>query len=552
MLVLDGGAAHVGCARFTADRSGRLCLQRLALETHSADPARDFLWPMHTQQALQELAARELLRGTCRLAVPGHLALTRSVRAPVDQEATGRRMMERVAEKNIPYPISEVVWDGLVLADTGKGLDLLLAAGKAEAMAGFCSAVAAAGFLPAWAEPGGIALWRAYCYNYQDAVDDALVVDIGARSTYLLFADSKRRFRVRTLSFGGNAITQTVAAQLKLDFTDAEALKRQVLGETAATPADAAVRNAVQLAREQFAQRLELELMRSLLGQARQTEAVQPVRIFLTGGGAQAPGLAEHLAAKLLLPVQPYDALRHVQLTERAAADGAAQARQHLPVLVGLAASQLPDMPRPLSLLPPNLRAHHRFRRRQPWWIATAALLVIAWVPPLWHFRAQARATRQELARVEAELAPLRRLESRMAEFAARREKLQQEIGVLHQWLESRSSWPGFLADLQRHLASAEDAWLERMHVGETIPGPADPTGNPAPPLRVEISGRLLDRRAPLAQVGSETFQRVQALLDGIRTSPFVADIEDERFDSSQPGILRFDCTLVASSRHAL
>ncbi|MBK8856711.1 MAG: hypothetical protein IPN11_03235 [Opitutaceae bacterium] len=167
------------------------------------------------------------------------------------------------------------------------------------------------------------------------------------------------------------------------------------------------------------------------------------------------------------LPVQPYDALRHVQLTERAAADGAAQARQHLPVLVGLAASQLPDMPRPLSLLPPNLRAHHHFRRRQPWWIATAALLVIAWVPPLWHFRAQARATRLEMARVEAELVPLRRLESRMAEFTARREKLQQEIGVLHQWLESRSSWPGFLADLQHHLASAEDAWLERMHWGK-------------------------------------------------------------------------------------
>ncbi|MBK8856710.1 MAG: pilus assembly protein PilM [Opitutaceae bacterium] len=289
MLVLDGGAAHVGCARFTADRSGRLCLQRLALETHSADPARDFLWHMHTQQALQELAARERLRGTCRLAVPGHLALTRLVRAPVDRGATREVMMVREAEKNIPYPISEVVWDGLVLADTGSGLDMLLAAGKAEAMTSFCTAVAAAGFLPTQAEPGGIALWRAYCYNYQDAVDDALVVDIGARSTYLLFAGSKRRFRVRTLAFGGNAITQAVAAQLKLDYTDAEALKRQVLGATAATPADAAARNAVQLAQGQFAQRLELELMRSLLGQARQTEAVQPVRIYLTGGGAHCP-----------------------------------------------------------------------------------------------------------------------------------------------------------------------------------------------------------------------------------------------------------------------
>ncbi len=552
MLVLDGGAAHVGCARFTADRSGRLCLQRLAMETHSADPAQDFLWNMHTQQALQELAARERLRGSCRLAVPGHLALTRLVRAPLAQGAANQLIIDREAEKNIPYPIGEVVWDGLVLADTGSELDLLLAAGKAEAMAGFCSAVAAAGFLPTWVEPGVIALWRAYCYNYQDAVDDALVVDIGARSTHLLFAGGRRRFRVRTLAFGGNAITQTVAAQLKLDFTDAEALKRQILGGTGATPADAAARKAVELAREQFAQRLELELMRSLLGQARQPEAVQPVRIFLTGGGAQVPGLAEHLTAKLHLPVQAYDALRHVQLTQRAAADGATQARQHLPVLVGLAASHLPDMPRPLSLLPPSLRAHQRFRRRQPWWIATAALLVIALVPPLWHDQARVRANRMELARVEAELTPLRRLESRTAELSARREKLQQEIGVLRRLLESKSGWPGFLADLQHHLASAEDAWLEQLHVAAISPVPAGPTANPAPPLRVEISGRLLNRQAPLTKVGMETFQRVQALLEGIRTSPFVAVIEDERFDSSQPGILRFDFTLVAASRQSL
>jgi type IV pilus assembly protein PilM len=46
--------------------------------------------------------------------------------------------------------------------------------------------------------------------------------------------------------------------------------------------------------------------------------------------------------------------------------------------------------------------------------------------------------------------------------------------------------------------------------------------------------------------------QKVKALLDGIRTSPFVLDVEAERFDSSQPGILRFDFTLVAGSRHSL
>ncbi len=552
MLVLDGGAAHVGCARFTADRSGRLCLQRFAFETHSADPARDFLWNMHTLQALQELAGRERLRGSCRLAVPGHLALTRLVRSPLEQDKTAQLILEREAEKNIPHPIGGVIWDGQVLADTGQELELLLAAGKAEAMAGFCTAVTKAGFVPLWAEPGGIALWRAYCYNYQDAVDDALVVDIGARSTYLLFAGLKRRIHLRTLAFGGNAVTLAVAAQLKLDFTDAEALKRQVLGGMAATPADPAAQKAVQLAREQFAQRLELELMRSLLGQARQREAIQPVRIFLTGGGAQLPGLVEYLAAKLQLPVQAYDALRHVQLTGRTTAEGATQARQHLPILVGLAACHLPDLPRPLSLLPPNLRAQQRFRRRQPWWIASAALLAIAWALPLWHYREQVRTTKVELARTEAELVPLSRLELRSAEYSGRLKRMQEEIGELQRLLESKTIWAGFLADLQRHLAVAEDAWLERLQVAGASTVHPGMTGNPAAPLRLEVSGRLLNRHAPLAKAGTESFQKVKALLDAIRTSPFVAGIQDERFDGSQPGVLRFDFTLVAGSRQLL
>lgn len=552
VLVLDGGAAHVSCARFTTDRSGRLCLHRFAIETHSADPAQDFLWGMHTLQALQTLAARERLHGLCRLAVPGHLALTRLVRSPAEPDKTTRLILEREAEKNIPHPIGGVVWDGQVLADTGKELELLLAAGKAEAMAGFCTAVTKAGFMPLWAEPGGIALWRAYCYNYQDAADDALVVDIGARTTCLLFAGLKRRFLLRSLAFGGNAVTLAVAAQLKLDFTDAEALKRQVLSGIAAAPTDPVAEKAVQQAGEQFAHRLELELMRSLLGQARRPEAIQPVRIFLTGGGAQLPGLVEYLAKKLQLPVQVYDALRHVQLTVRSTADGATQARQHLPILVGLAASHLPDLPRPLNLLPANLRAHQRFRRRQPWLIASAALLAIAWVPPLWHEREQIRATRMELARIEAELVPLRRLESRTTASSGRLKQMQQEIATLQRLLECKTVWPSFLADLQHRLAMAEDAWLERLQVAGAPGVRPEVPGNPAPPLRLEVSGRLLNRQAPLAKAGTESFRKVKALMDAIRTSPFVAGIEDERFDGSRPGVLRFDFTLVTGARHSL
>jgi type IV pilus assembly protein PilM len=181
--------------------------------------------------------------------------------------------------------------------------------------------------------------------------------------------------------------------------------------------------------------------------------------------------------------------------------------------------------------------------------VATAALLVIAWVPPLWHYRTQARATGLEMARVEAELVPLRRLESRTAECSVRLKQMQEEIGMLRRLLASKSSWTSLLANLQHHLAVAEDAWLERLQVAGASPVRPQTDGSRAAPLRLEVSGRLLNRHAPLEKVGIDSWQRVKTLLDGLRNSPAVAGIEDERFDASQPGILRFEFILVAASQ---
>jgi len=130
--------------------------------------------------------------------------------------------------------------------------------------------------------------------------------------------------------------------------------------------------------------------------------------------------------------------------------------------------------------------------------------------------------------------------------------QLREEIGTLRRLLAGRSAWTGLLDELQRHLADAGDAWLESLRLAGSEEPRAVATGNPAPPLRLELSGRLLDRQDPLAKAGRESLLKVQALLDGLRSSPFVAGIEEERFDRSQPGILRFDFILVTGSRQSL
>ena len=66
--------------------------------------------------------------------------------------------------------------------------------------------------------------------------------------------------------------------------------------------------------------------------------------------------------------------------------------------------------------------------------------------------------------------------------------------------------------------------------------------------MRLTVTGRLLDRMHPRSKASPEIFIRVKNLLAGIAESPWVSAIDGERFDSQQPGILKFDFVLTVDS----
>ena len=49
----------------------------------------------------------------------------------------------------------------------------------------------------------------------------------------------------------------------------------------------------------------------------------------------------------------------------------------------------------------------------------------------------------------------------------------------------------------------------------------------------------------PTSKVSQESFDRVKRLLASFTGSQFIAKVENEHFDNSQNGVLRFDFTLV-------
>lgn len=584
ILVLDIGAAHVGCGVFALGAAGRLVLQQFAVESYSSDPAHESRWSIALAQTLGGIASRYRMRGPVAVSIPGHLALTKFIKTSSVAKEKRSKIVAFEASENIPYPLEDVVWDYQVVADDGFDLEVMLTAAKFEAMQALCAAADSAGFPVERAIPSGSALWRGFRYNYPQVQGSVIVINIGARSTGLLFIEGER-FYLRTLGMAGNVVTQSIADELRLDFAAAETLKIQVLSGRSDLPTTSPSRLAVERGAAAFVARLQLEITRSTINHRRQSGAAAPTAVYLTGGGALIPDLAATLAEKSKLPVELYDALRNVDLSANARVAGAEGVAPVLADLVGLATQLVTPAAAEASLLPASLTQALAIRKRQPVVIAAVALALLALAPPIAYFHQRASATQEQVARLDDLLMPLRSMQSRNQQNVAQIEAVTQHVTALRGAYETKANWVNFFTDLQERLGKIEDVWLDKVAVVRPpLPSPqeaaemaqraADAAAasiNAAPsaaggadsavvpstlvavrPLRMTLSGRLLDVKNPQSKVSPESLQRVKQLLTSFAGSQFITLVENERFDSTQNGLLRFDFTLVINPEKTL
>jgi type IV pilus assembly protein PilM len=168
---------------------------------------------------------------------------------------------------------------------------------------------------------------------------------------------------------------------------------------------------------------------------------------------------------------------------------------------------------------------------------------VAALVPPILYYRQATATVRAKIAAMDEALTPLRARESRHRANMDKLGQLKAVVSHLQSVHDRRANWLQFFTGLQEQLVKVEDVWLERL---QTIPAGA------GTPMKLVISGCMLDKTNPLAKDSPETFARVKDLLTGLVELPAVSAVDEERFDNSQPGILRFDFVVVVDPAQPL
>ena len=288
LITLNIGSQTIGLAEFRVIQ-GRLVLLNYRFREAPLDPAtgqrRDAHVAVHETAAVMREMMHEMHihRADVNYAVPAQSVFARFVKLPALDAAKIDKIIAFEAQQNVPFPMDQVIWDyQLVGGGMGEQIQVVIVAIKRDLIEEINNAVEETGLQTRIIGMASMGLYNAFCYNYTDLSGCSLLVDIGARTTNVLFIEPGRIFS-RSLPIGSSAITAAVAKEFGESFAAAETRKNRegfvALGG-AAEPADPDIGRLSKIVRSTMT-RLHAELMRSVTHYRAQQQGDQPAHLII-------------------------------------------------------------------------------------------------------------------------------------------------------------------------------------------------------------------------------------------------------------------------------
>src|SRR5215472_1307721 len=379
-LAVDFGAGNLKLAEFEETEAGRLRLKQYAIKPLGAEGAQESTRESTILKALQGILAEKSIKSkNVNVCAPGFHVFSKFVKLPPVDASKVTQIIQYEAQQNVPFPLAEVVWDYQILGSTPGGeLEVLLVAIKADIVEGLFRTTEAAGLHLQLTDVSPAALCNAFRYNYGELDDCTMLLDIGAKTSNLLFFEKGKVFS-RSINLGANSITQDFANESKLKYDAAEKLKIEEgfvsLGgayEEPENPNQAAIS---KIAR-QFMTRLHIQVNQTLQFYRGQQGGSAPQRLFLSGGASVMPYTAQFFAEKLNKPVEYFNPFRNVQIDPGINLEELAKVAHSLREVFGRGVSNLAHCPVELNLMPESTLKWQSFNQKKPYLIATALSMV--------------------------------------------------------------------------------------------------------------------------------------------------------------------------------
>ncbi len=236
-------------------------------------------------------------------AVGGHDVIIKKIQMDRMSEADAREVIRWEAEQHVPFDMESVQLDFQVLDPHVEDaqMSVLLVAAKRELIDNRLSLLADAGVAAATIDVDAFALHNAFEANYPDSMEGLVaLVNVGHETTNLNLVQDGTPLLVRDLPFGSRRLRE--ALQRERGYT-AEKAEEIVQG-----------RSEVQLNGflTDRADDLAVGIERAVAFVAAQASGRELGRVFLSGGGARVPGMAEALGERLAVRTEIANPLERV------------------------------------------------------------------------------------------------------------------------------------------------------------------------------------------------------------------------------------------------
>lgn len=464
ILALNVGASKIVLAEFLV-RSGRAPeLVNYGMADLGVDPENEMGTAAHVSAAIREvMKARGIRPAPLMLALSGQVVFPRFVRLPAVGREKLLQMVQYEVEQNVPFPIDEIVWNHQFIGDdsTGEQCAMIVAA-KIENVREITDCVVTAGLEPEIVDVAPMALYNCLRYNYANLNGCTVLLDIGARSTNLIFVEDEKIYS-RCIPVAGNAITQELSKSFQVSFQEAEAMKREQgfvsLGGVYASEDDRSdriskvVRNVVT--------RLHAEISRSVNFYRSQQGGTAPVRVLLTGGSAVLPHLDTFFREKLQVEVAHLNPFTNIAVGNRINREKAGVDAFVLAETVGLALRRTLACPIEINLMPPEIVKRKSFKKRIPFFGLAAAGVVLS--IGIWTMYEKQMGQLYEFQRgqVAVKLDKVKKMQAKLGKAERAKAEVQRKADALRDVIDLRGAWLKRVDAIRKSLI--DGMWLTEM-----------------------------------------------------------------------------------------
>lgn len=305
-VALEIGSQSVTMGVFTPAGRG-FALSRYARRDILLDPVEEGMRMDYVGNAIAEMVQELKVRGSeVRNVVSGQQVFMRFIKLPAIDLDDLAEQVGYEAQQHIPFPLEDIIYSYQELADRGEGeREVLLVAIKKDVLDNLNSQVEASSLRTCSVDCTITSLYNAFRANY-DEEEPVMLLDIGAKTTDIIFAEEDRFF-TRSVTAAGAFITNSIAREFNLSFRDAEQRKIEdgvvSLGNgytDAMSEEDAALATTIRTAMS----RLSSEVQRTINHYRAQYKGNAPTKAYICGGGARLPFALEFLQSALNIPVE--------------------------------------------------------------------------------------------------------------------------------------------------------------------------------------------------------------------------------------------------------